>query len=155
MTRKTSKTGNDPQTPALGSKEAQDAFNAVIDALSRWREDIATASEKNSSKVYDELASAAEVMGWPEEFAEGVRAQLEKTTELQLHMIDQAMDTWVQQAKSPMATPPGLESFTSQAPMLQNPFFDMGKALSGRPSIAPRAAWRPRRGHQATDRVIR
>jgi hypothetical protein len=129
-----------PQMPALGSKEAQDAFKAGIGALSQWREDVARTADKNASKVYGELASAAEAMGWPEEVVEGIRAQLDKTTELQLHMIDQAMDAWVQQVKSPMATPPGLESFTSQVPILQNPLFDLGKTSSGRPDIDPMAA---------------
>jgi hypothetical protein len=140
MARETSKISTDPQMPALGSEEAQNAFNAVIDALSQWREDISRAAEKNSSKVYDELAAAAEAMGWPEELVERIRAQFDKTTELQLHMIDQAMDAWVQQVKSPMATPPRLESFTAQVPMLQNPFFDLGKTSSGRPRIDPMAA---------------
>lgn len=140
MTRKTSETGDDPQIQALGSKEAQIAFNAVIDALSQWREDIAKAAEKNSSKVYDELAAAAKVMGWPEEFVEGVRAQLDKTTELQLRMLDQAMDAWVRQVKSPMATPPGPESFKSQVPVLQNPIFGMAEMLSGRTRIDPMSA---------------
>ena len=140
MTRKTSDMGGNPQSPALRSQDAQNAFNAVIDAFSQWREDIAKAAEKNSSKVYDELASAAEVMGWPHEFVEGVRAQLDKTTELQLQMIDQAMDAWVRQAKSSIPTPVGLDSFTSQVPMLKNPFFDMGRMSSGSPRIDPMSA---------------
>lgn len=140
MTYKASKMGDAPQTPALASQEAQNAFNAVIDALSQWREDIARAAEKNSSRVYDELAAAARVMGWPDEAVEGVRAQLDKTTELQLQMIDQAMDAWVHQVKSPIAAPPGLEGFASQVPMLQNPFFDMDAVSLGRPRVDPMSA---------------
>ena len=69
--------------------EARKAVNAAFDAMSTWRTEIAGNSEKNIENVIDKMAAAARALGWPEQ--------------MQLEMMDQLMDAWEAQIKSPGA----------------------------------------------------
>lgn len=82
--------------------EARDAMNAVFDALSAWRDEVAASTERCSELVLDKMAPAARAMGWPKEIVEASRAQLVQASKMQMHMIDQLMDAWQQQLKSPI-----------------------------------------------------
>ena len=41
------------------TKEAREAINAVVDALSEWREEVSTSTERFSATVLDKMATAA------------------------------------------------------------------------------------------------
>ena len=93
-----------PAASPLGaglSDETRKAMNGAFDALSDWRNDISTVADKNSTVVFDKMGSAAKAMGWPNDFVDMTRQQMQSATKLQLQMMDQMMDVWEQQMKSP------------------------------------------------------
>lgn len=83
------------------SEDARKALNAAFDAMSEWREDMAASYDKNSNRVFDNMAAAAKTMGWPADFVDAARQQMQQMSKLQLTMVDQVMDVWEQQMKSP------------------------------------------------------
>jgi len=109
--------------------KTREAFNGAIDAMAEWREEMAGSTERYSKKVFDRMSVAARLMGWPEELIEATREQVEHASKIQMHMLDQVMDAWEQQMKSPgsnvfaerittgmqsfpgMPTFPGMEAF--------------------------------------------
>jgi hypothetical protein len=90
-------------TVAGGSvgEDARKAMNAAIDAFSGWRDDIAQQSEKNSKAVFDQMASAAKAFGWPAEFVDMTRQQMQNASRMQIQFMDQVMDVWEKQLKNP------------------------------------------------------
>jgi hypothetical protein len=90
-----------PMSVAGLSDEARQAVNAAFDAMSAWRIDIANSNEKNSEQVIEKMAAAARVLGWPEQIVDATRAQLQSITRMQIQVIDQMMDVWEEQIKSP------------------------------------------------------
>ena len=82
--------------PAL-SNEARKAVNAAFDAMSSWRMDIVN----NSEEVIDKMAEAARSLGWPAQIVDATRAQMQNITEMQIRAMDQIMDAWEEQIKSP------------------------------------------------------
>jgi hypothetical protein len=85
----------------LLSDEARKAVNAAFEAVSSWRTDIVSNSEKNSEKVIEKMAVAAQALGWPEQIVEATRAQIQSMTKMQIQTVDQIMDAWEEQIKSP------------------------------------------------------
>ncbi len=83
------------------SDEARKALNSAFDALSTWRNDLASATERNSSAVFDKMGAAAKALGWPADFVDMTRDQMQQASRLQLQMMDQVMDIWEQQMKAP------------------------------------------------------
>lgn len=81
--------------------ETRKSFNAVFDAMSAWRDDLAALTERNSEQVFDRMSTAAKKVGWPEDLVDATRQQLQHASKLQLSMIDQIMDAWQQQVKAP------------------------------------------------------
>ncbi len=81
--------------------ESRKAMNNAFDALSDWRNDLSTITDKNSSAVFDKMSAAAKAMGWPGEFVDMTRQQMQSASKMQLQMMDQLMDVWEQQMKSP------------------------------------------------------
>ena len=47
------------------------------------------------------MAAAARALGWPEQIVDATRAQLQSITKMQIQMMDQLMDAWEEQIKSP------------------------------------------------------
>ncbi len=93
-----------PAASPLGaglSDEARKAMNGAFDALSDWRNDLSTITDKNSSVVFDKMGAAAKAMGWPGDFVDMTRQQMQTASKMQLQMMDQLMDVWEQQMKSP------------------------------------------------------
>jgi hypothetical protein len=85
------------------TKLGEDTRKAVIqafDAMSNWRSDLAELSEKNSNAVFDKMAEAAKSLGWPTDFVELSRKQMQNASKLQLQAVDQVMDVWEKQVKS-------------------------------------------------------
>ena len=98
------------------TKEMREAVGAVFDALSNWRDEIETANERCLGKVLDRTSAIARSMGWPDQAIRTTREYLEKTSKVQVEMIDQVMDAWKRQLKSATA-PMGVPSnFAGQVP---------------------------------------
>jgi hypothetical protein len=98
------------------TKEMRYGVIAAFDALSNWRDEIETVNERCLGKVLDHTSAGARSMGWPDQAIRTTRDCLERTSKVQIQMIDQITDGWKQQLKSatePMAMP---RSFTGQAP---------------------------------------
>ena len=90
-----------PMSIAGLSDEARQAVNAAFDAMSAWRIDIANSNEKNSEQVIEKMAAAARALGWPEQIVDATRTQLQSITKMQIQIIDQMIDIWQEQIKSP------------------------------------------------------
>jgi hypothetical protein len=108
---------NPMSVPGL-SDEARQAVNAAFDAMSAWRIEMANSNEKNSERVIEKMAAAARALGWPEQIVDATRAQLQSITKMQIQMMDQMMDAWEEQIKSPnpMAAPSAMLSKLKSLP---------------------------------------
>jgi len=85
------------------TKLGEDTKKAVIqafDAMSNWRAELADLGEKNSNAVFDKMAEAAKSLGWPTDFVELSRRQMQSASKLQLQAVDQVMDVWEKQVKA-------------------------------------------------------
>jgi hypothetical protein len=100
------------------SGDARQAVNAAFDAMSAWRIETAQSSEKNSEQVIEKMAAAARALGWPEQIVDATRAQLQSITKMQIQMMDQLMDAWEEQIKSPnpMTVPSAMLSKLKSVP---------------------------------------
>jgi hypothetical protein len=105
--------------PMLGrelSDDARKAVDAAFEAMSTWRTETVKNSEKSSTQVIEKIATAAKALGWPEQIVDAMRTHLENITKMQVQTMDQMMDAWEGQLKSP-ASPSGflskLKSFSS------------------------------------------
>src|SRR5215475_15793662 len=116
---------NPTWAPAL-SEEARKAVNAAFDAMSTWRIETAKNSEKNSEQVIEKLVVAARALGWPEQIVDTIRAQMQSITKMQIQTMDQMMDAWEEQIKSPNMT-------SSPSAMLSK--------LKSLPGVSPAGSW--------------
>ena len=91
----------DPMSIPGLSNEARDAVNAAFDAMSAWRTETVNNSEKNLEQVIEKMAAAARALGWPEQVVDATRSQMQTLTKTQIQMMDQMMDAWEEQIKSP------------------------------------------------------
>jgi hypothetical protein len=82
---------------ALG-EEQRKAMTAAFDAMSNWRQELNAMQEKNSAAAFDKMSSAAKSLGWPTEFVEMTRQQMQNVTKMQSQAIEQVMDVWEKQA---------------------------------------------------------
>jgi hypothetical protein len=118
------------------TKEMRDGLSAAFDAMSNWRDEIETVNERCLGKVLDQTSVVARSMGWSDQAIRTTREYLEKTSKMQVEMIDQITNGWKQQLKSgtaPMAIP---RSFTGQVPGLS------ATNLTGAmPEFSPLAPW--------------
>jgi len=83
------------------SDEGRKAVNEAFDAISTWRTEALSSSEKNSKQVIEKMAAAARALGWPEQIVEATREQLQNVTKIQIETLDRMMDAWEEQIKSP------------------------------------------------------
>ena len=109
------------------SDEARKAVNAAFDAMSTWRIETAKNSEKNSEQVIEKLAAAARALGWPEQIVDTIRAQMQSITKMQIQTMDQMMDAWEEQIKSP-------------SPMTGSSSAMLSK-LTSLPGVSPAGSW--------------
>jgi hypothetical protein len=116
---------NPMSVPGL-SDEARQAVNAAFDAMSAWCIEMANSNEKNSERVIEKMAAAARALGWPEQIVDATRAQLQSITKMQIQMVDQMMDAWEEQIKSP-------NPMTSPSAMLSK--------LKSLPGASPAGTW--------------
>lgn len=90
-----------PFSVAGVNDDARRTMNAAVDAFSNWRDEFAQHSEKNSKAVFDQMANAAKSFGWPAEFVDMTRAQMQNASKMQLQFMDQVLDVWEKQLKNP------------------------------------------------------
>jgi hypothetical protein len=90
-----------PNLAGEHSDEARKAVNAAFEAMSTWRAETLCNSEKSSGGVIDKMPAAARALGWPEQIVDATRTQLQSITGLQIQMMDQMMDVWEEEIKSP------------------------------------------------------
>ena len=109
---------NPTLAPGL-SDEARKAVNAAFDAISTWR----TETVDNFEIVIDKMATAARKLGWPQQIVDATRAQMQGITEMQIQMMDQMMDAWEEQIKSP------------------SPSSAILSKLKSRPGLSPADSW--------------
>ena len=117
---------NPTWAPAL-SDEARKAVNAAFDAMSTWRIETASNNEKNSEQVIEKLAAAARALGWAEQIVDTTRAQMQSITKMQIQTMDQMMDAWEEQIKSP-------------SPMTGSSSAMLSK-LTSLPGVSPAGSW--------------
>jgi hypothetical protein len=126
FTEMTPRSFNPMSVPGL-SKEARDAVNAALSAMSTWRNETVETSEKNSKQVIEKMATAAMALGWPEQIVEAARTQMQSVTEMQVKTMDHLMDAWEEQLKLPNPTT------ASPSAMLSK--------LKSLPGSAPTGSW--------------
>ncbi len=88
----------DPAFTKLG-EDSRKAVIQAFDAMSNWRSELAKIS-KNSDAVFDKMSEAAKALGWPTEFVELSRKQMQNASRMQLQAVDQVMGLWENQARS-------------------------------------------------------
>jgi hypothetical protein len=115
----TSRSFDSISVPGLSSN-AREAVNAAFDAMSTWRNEASETSEKNSKRVIEKMSAAATALGWPEQIVDAVRTQMQSVAEAQIKMMDNVMDAWEEQLKSPN-------------PMTANPLAMLSKLKSSSP----------------------
>lgn len=137
-------------TPKVGQPfdaETRKSFNAVFDAMSSWRDDLAALTERNTDQVFDRMSTAAKKVGWPEDLVDATRTQLQQASKLQLGMLDQIMEVWQQQVKNPGTFPDPsdvMKQMQNAWPGAgSNPFFpgNMPNMMSGMPAGNPMQFW--------------
>ena len=100
------------------NEEGRRSVNAAFDAMSQWRDEVAASTDRYQGAVFDKMGAAARALGWPDNLVEASRGQMQQVSKMQVHMIDQIMDAWQQQLKSPgtMPTMPGFGAGMPQMP---------------------------------------
>jgi hypothetical protein len=101
-------------------EETRRAVTAAFDEMSMWRTETLTNSEKRFEQVMEKMAEAARALGWPEQAVDATRSQIQNITKMQIQTIDQIMDVWEEQIKSPNPSQPilsKLKSFPSLGPV--------------------------------------
>ena len=101
-------------------REAREAIKAVFDALSEWRAELNTSTERYSERVLAKMAAAARALGWPKELVDASHQHLVQASKAQMHVIDQLMDAWEKQL-----TAPASDQFMTQLRTLPSAGFDV------------------------------
>ncbi len=94
------------------SEEVRSALKSAFEAMCDWRSDAANMAERHGNKVFDKMGTAAKAMGWPPELVDMTRQQMQQASKMQLQVLDQIMDAWETQVKSPGAGFPAGGSVT-------------------------------------------
>lgn len=117
-----------PRVPEGLDAEAREAMNAVFDALAECREEVGETIQRSNQSVLGKMAIAAEALGWPEALVESSRAHLAEISKIQLHMIDQLMDAWQAQLRSPLPSQFAAQLRAIQLPSAGTPVMAMAAA---------------------------
>ncbi len=86
------------------NEDAKKALTKAFDAMSNWRNEMASIADRNSTQVFDKMGDAAKAIGWPADFVEMTKTQMHNASKMQVHVMDQVMDAWEQQVKNPGAS---------------------------------------------------
>jgi hypothetical protein len=117
-------------------KEVCDELIATFDTLSNWRDEIESVNERSLTKVLDQTSAAARSMGWSDQAVSATREFLENTSKMQTAMIDQFMDGWKRQLKSPIAPTAFPRGLADQMPQLPGSTF-----AGAMPEFSPLTPW--------------
>jgi hypothetical protein len=129
------------------SEDSRKAVTQAFDAMAEWRGQVNEMGEKNSTAVFDKMAEAAKALGWPTEFVELSRQQVQNATKMQSQMIEQVMGTWEQQLTNPgqplqMPQMPSIPGFPSMGGGSSSPFgMFPGFGDSGATPMMPMQLW--------------
>ena len=82
-------------------REAREAIKAVFEALSEWRDEVGSTTERHGEMVLDKMAAAARALGWPKELVDASHKHLTQASKAQMHLIEQLMQAWEKQLTSP------------------------------------------------------
>jgi hypothetical protein len=80
--------------------DARKSVTQAFESMSTWRDQMSDMGEKNTGAMFDKMAEAAKALGWPTEFVEMSRNQVQTASKMQMTMVDQVMDTWQQQVEA-------------------------------------------------------
>jgi hypothetical protein len=94
-------------------EETRRAVAAAFGEMSAWRTETLTNSEKRFEQVMEKMAEAVRALGWPERVVDATRSQIQNITKMQIQTIDQIMEVWEEQIKSPNPAQPILSKLTS------------------------------------------
>src|SRR6202045_904467 len=108
----TSRNFNPMSAPNL-SDETRRAVNGAFDSMSLCRTETLSISEKGFEQVMEKISEAAPALGWPEQVVDATRSQVQSITKMQIQTIDQIMDAWEEQIKSPNPSLPILSKLKS------------------------------------------
>jgi hypothetical protein len=125
-----------PSSTSGLNEEARRAVTGAFDAMSEWRDEVTSTTERCTDKVLDRIGEAAKATGWPRELVDATRSQFQQASRMQAAFIDQMMDTWQQQLKSP-GTPMRMLSGGLGA----MPGFDAGASSGLNMAMAPLQMW--------------
>lgn len=135
--------------------ETRKAMNAAFEAMSEWRDEMSSTAERHSTKLYDKLGAVAKAAGWPASVVETTKANMQQMTKMQLQAMDQILDAWTEQMKSPGKLTfanvfaqglPGMPALsgmpgTSSMPGMAMPEMDLSKFGFGTNPMAPFQFW--------------
>lgn len=85
--------------------EVKKAVDATFETMNKWRDEISSSTDRYSDQLFDRMSAAAKAAGWPDTMIEASRSQIQSISKMQTQMIDQFMDVWQQQIKSPGSMP--------------------------------------------------
>lgn len=118
------------------TKEMRDGVVAAFDAMSCWRDEIESVNARCAGKVLDQMSATARAMGWSEQAVAATREYLAKASKMQTEVLDQLIDGWKRQLKSPVAPTAIPRCFTDQIPRLGG-----STGANGMPEFSPLAPW--------------
>lgn len=117
-------------------EDARKAAKAAFKALTQWRDDMASANERYSKTVLDQMADAGRAMGWPPNAIDATRDQIQNASQMQLQMMDNMMEAWSDQINSPTAAMPTPNDFMEQLQKMQASMMTPGSsAFSAMPGV--------------------
>jgi len=120
--------------------DARQAASRVVDALSKWRNELAAANDRWLANALDQMSVAARTLGWPDSAVSGMRDHLQGVSKMQAQIIDRFIDAWSGNLKSPpalKAVAPGLPDWSQGASLRA---FSAPSGMSGMP-FAPMDFW--------------
>ena len=97
------------------SVEARKAVNAAFEAMSAWRTEIVEEGERRSEEAIGKMAEAAEELGWPPQIVEATGTQMKAIGRMQVQTINNMMNAWEEQIKSPNSPTAMLSKLKSSA----------------------------------------
>lgn len=97
------------------SVEARKAVNAAFEAMSAWRTEIVEEGEHRSEEAIGKMAEAAQALGWPPQIVEATGTQMKTIGRMQVQTINNMMNAWEEQIKSPNSPTAMLSKLKSSA----------------------------------------
>ena len=83
------------------NKDARQAVAGAFAALAQWHDEVLAANDRCLTKAVDRMAAAQRALGWPDHATAAARESLLKAAKMHTQTIDQIVDAWERQLKSP------------------------------------------------------